>query len=254
MICRRSLLSRLGACAAGAFGPLSATTRTQPAPQTRVVVLESFCVVDTGKMPLLGDYLGDALLPFLRDVRNCTGICLDAIVAPHTPQALLLTAYSSFDEMLDVRSRIAAHPRIRQSRADLESAHILGEVQSQILTGAECLRFPAGSERVATGIFELRAYHAPAWADGPPARVNSIFRRAGIRPILNGATAAGEHLPRFTYLIPFENLAARQQAWSRLDRDSEWIDIQRESVARHSGAATVTAKSIYQWAPYSRLA
>jgi len=59
---------------------------------------------------------------------------------------------------------------------------------------------------------------------------------------------------RFTYLIPFENLAARQQAWSRLDGDSEWIDMQRESVARHGCAAKVTAKSIYKLAPYSRLA
>jgi hypothetical protein len=71
---------------------------------------------------------------------------------------------------------------------------------------------------------------------------------------VNAATAAGEHLPRFTYLIPFEDLAARHEAWSRIDADPEWIDMQRESVARHGSAAQVTGKSIYKLAPYSQLA
>jgi hypothetical protein len=206
-------------------------------------------------MPRLHAYLGGALLPFMNEIHSHPKIFLDAIVAPHMPQAILLAVFSSFDEMLDIRGRIANHPGVRQARADLESANVLDEVRSQVLIAPQdSLRFPADSNRLKTGVFELRSYHAPAWHGGPPARVNAVFSRAGIRPILNASTAASEHTPRFSYLIPFESLAARQEAWARLDADAEWIDMQGESIARHGSAMKVTGKSIYKLARYSELA
>lgn len=206
-------------------------------------------------MPRLHAYLGGSLLPFLKQIHDGPGICLEAIVAPHTPQALLVTAFSSFNQMLDIRGRIASDPGIRLARADLESMRALDQVQSQVLTAPrESVRFPANSNRPATGVFEVRSYYAPEWHDRPPARVSAILSRAGIHPILDGSAAASEHLPQFTYLIPFASLAAREEAWARLDADPEWIGMQRESTARHGSAVKVTGKSIFKLAPYSRLA
>src|SRR5262249_60424832 len=111
----------------------------------------------------------------------------------------------------------------------------------------EWLRFLADLQSMHTGSFEVRPYKAPAWHDGPPMRVITVLGRAGIHPIVNAATAAGEHIPRFTYVIPFASLAAREQAWTRLQEDAEWIGLQQES------GATVTGKSIYKLAPYSHL-
>jgi len=162
---------------------------------------------------------------------------LDAIVAPHTPQALVLTAFPSFAEMIEIRAKIAAHPDVQRARADREC----GEAQI-LITSPDSLRFHAGPTRRRDGIFELRTYHAPTWRDRPPAAVNAAFRRAGIRPILT-ASAAGEHVPRFTFLVAFESLAIRQQAWESLEADSQWSDLE----------AKVTSASIYKLAPYSPL-
>lgn len=138
--------------------------------------------------------------------------------------------------MIEIRNKVAAHPGI-QVRADLESG------ESQILvTTSDSLRFHDGPDRRRGRIFEIRSYHAAAWRDRPPASANAAFRRAGIHPILT-ASAAGEHLPRFTYLVPFESLAVRQEAWARLDADSEWSGLE----------AKVTGASIYKLAPYSPL-
>jgi hypothetical protein len=206
-------------------------------------------------MPRLHGYLGGTLLPFVRQIHNGPGICLDAIVAPHTPQALLISVFSSFDEMLDVRNRIAAYPGIRQARAELESQRVLYQVQSQLLTAApQSLRFPAYSNRLASGIFEIRSYQAPGWHDEPPARLSEVLSRASIEPIVSASSAAGEHLPQFTYLIPFVSLVEREQAWARFEADPEWIDMQRASAARHGSVVQVTGKSIYKPAPYSRWA
>lgn len=202
-------------------------------------------------------YLGGAVLPVLKRIHDGPKMFLDAIVAPHRPQILFLSAFSSFDEMLEVQGTLAAHPGIRQARASLESADvpIFDQVQSQVLIAAqESFRSPGGRNRLENGVLELRSYSAPAWREGSPARVSAIFERAGIHPILNASAAASEHLPQLTYLIPFADLAARQEAWARLEADAEWIGLQRESIARCGCEAKVTGKSIYKLAPYSPLA
>lgn len=252
MISRRVLLSWLGvsagACAVTASSPLFAATGARSAQVTRVINLESFCISHGSDEARLHAYLADTLLPRMQELHEGPRVCLQAIVAPHLPQAMVLTSFSSFDEMLAVRSSLASSPGIRQARAELESTRILDEVRSQMLVvREESLHFPADLNAFRTGIFEVRSYDAPAWHDGVPTRVIAAFRRAGIHPIVNAATAAGEHMPRFTYVIPFTGLAAREQAWTRLEADAEWTGMQRES------AATVTSKSIYKLAPYSPL-
>lgn len=252
MISRRAMLSWLGAsagaCAVTAGSSLSAVAGARPAPSTHVVNLESFCIAHGNHESRLDAYLADALLPRMQELHQGPRLCLHAVVAPHTPQAIVLAMFSSFDEMLKIRADLASSPRVRQARAELESARILDEVRSQVLVvSEESSRFSADLKSFQSGIFEVRSYDAPAWHDGVPTRVVGVLRRAGIHPILNAATAAGEHMPRFTYMVPFAGLAARERAWTQLEADAEWIAMQQES------AATVTSKSIYKLAPYSPL-
>jgi hypothetical protein len=253
MISRRVLLSLLGASAgacAVTAGRLSAVTRPQSAQDLGVLNLESFCIVHGNLESRIHAYLADTLLPRMQELHKGPRVCLEAIVAPHTPQVVVLTMFSSFDEMLAIRASLASDQDIRQARAELESAHVLEEVRSQVLMASDqTLRLLSAADlkSLETGIVEVRSYDAPAWQDGVPTRVIAVLRRAGIHPMVNAATAAGEHMPRFTYVIPFASLAAREQAWTTLEKDAEWIDLQRDS------AATVTGKSIYKLAPYSHL-
>src|SRR5215472_2918779 len=251
MISRRAMLSWLGAsagaCAVSAGSPLSAFAETRSAKATGVINLESFCIAHGNQGARVHAYLAETLLPRMDEIHKGPRLCMDAVVAPQTPQAALLAVFSSFDEMLDIRASLAASPRIRQARAELESARVLAEVRSQVLVvGRQSLRFPA-EKSFQAGVMEVRSYDAPAWHDVPPTCVTAVLGRAGIHPIVNAAAAAGEHMPRFTYVIPFASLAAREQAWTRLDADPEWIDMQQAS------AVTVTGKSIYKLAPYSQL-
>ncbi len=257
MISRRSALYWLGVSAggAGALNTFSAFAKNaRPENGTRVITCESFCVTDAAQVQHLRSYIGDTLLPCMDQLRNTPRMCLEAVVAPHTPQTLLLTVYSSFNQMLEERARIASDPRVRRAWAGIESAQALDDVRSHVLlAGEESVRFPAEPASAKPGLFEVRTWHAPAWRGGPAPEVSSVLRRLGVDPIVAGATVAGEHLPRFTYVVPFESLATRQQAWDRLDADAEWMEMQRESVARFGSGARTTAKAIYELAPYSPL-
>ena len=253
MISRRSALSWLGVSAgASALNAFPAFAKTRPADGRRVIAFERFCVTDVDQVLHLRSYIADALLPCIGQLRNIPRMCLEAIVAPHTPETLVLAVYSSFNEMLEVRTRILSDPRVRRAWSGIESAQILDDVRSRVLIASEeSMRFPAESAIVKSGVFEVRTWHAPAWSEGPPPEVSSVLSRIGIRPIVGGATAAGEHLPRFTYVVPFDSLAARQQAWARLDGDAQWREMQRESIISYGSGIRTTAKAIYKLAPYS---
>ena len=257
MISRRSALYWLGvsAGAAGALNTFSAFAKNLPPENgTRVMAFESFSVIDAGQVERLRSYIGDTLLPCMDQLRNTPRMCLEAIVAPHTPQTLVLTVYSSFNEMLEERARIASDARVRRAWANIESAQILDDVRTQVLmVGEQSVRFPAGPALLNSGLFEVRTWHAPAWRSGPSPEVGSVLSRIGVDPIVAGATVAGEHLPRFTYVVPFESLATRQQAWAKLDGDAQWMEMQRESMARFGSGARTIAKAIYKRAPYSPL-
>src|SRR5689334_8607036 len=132
---RRTWLSSLGLSAASSLAAASAAPDSQAAKPTCVLSLESFLVHHPDQMPGLHSYLGRTVLPFLAQVHPGPKMFLEAIVAPHTPQVLFLAAFGSFDEMIQIRGRIAAHPGIRRACADLESANATAveQAQSQIL-------------------------------------------------------------------------------------------------------------------------
>src|SRR5262249_35254577 len=158
--------------------------------------------------------------PRMQELHQGPRVCLEAIVAPHTPQVVVLTTFSSFDEMLAVRAHLASDRDIRQARAQLESARVLDEVRSQVLIsrGQSLLLLSAAYlKSLQSGFLQMRSSEAPAGHECVPTRLIAVLHRAGISPMVNAATAAGEHMPRFTYVIPFASLAAREQAWTRLE-------------------------------------
>ena len=65
------------------------------------------------------------------------------------------------------------------------------------------------------GIWELRTYRAAAPVLA--GNLGKLFPCVGIRPVLS--ESSGEDL---TYLIPFENLTARDLAWTALNADPGW--------------------------------
>ena len=83
-------------------------------------------------------------------------------------------------------------------------------------------------EELRRGVWELRTYRgsAPALAG----HLTNTFRRAGIKAVLQ--KTGGEDL---TYLIPFENLTVRDQAWTAVNADPEWIGARTQFQSYHFG-------------------
>lgn len=82
--------------------------------------------------------------------------------------------------------------------------------------------------RMRNGVWELRTYRGAASALG--SLIAGVFPRVGIHPILR--ERAGGNL---TYLIPFENLTARDCAWTRLSADPAWMRTRPRFESYHFG-------------------
>jgi hypothetical protein len=83
-------------------------------------------------------------------------------------------------------------------------------------------------EELRQGVWELRTYRGatPALAT----HAATVFRSAGIRPLLS--ETKGENL---SYFIPFENLAARDRAWTALNADPQWVGARAQFQSYHFG-------------------
>jgi hypothetical protein len=79
-------------------------------------------------------------------------------------------------------------------------------------------------------VFELRKYRADS------ARVerclNAIFPRAGIRPLMR---------KDLSFLIPFDSLTTREQAWNLFNADPEWSRVRHEVDCYQFGLYRVVA-------------
>ncbi|MGH9675260.1 MAG: NIPSNAP family protein, partial [Bryobacteraceae bacterium] len=69
--------------------------------------------------------------------------------------------------------------------------------------------------------------------------------------ILYSSTIIGANIPNLTYVIPFDNLAAREKAWATFAADPEWIKVRQESIDRHGQITSVIQIGLYRATPYS---
>lgn len=230
--------------------------------RTGFYVLETFYLQQGAQVARMHDYFSKLALPGLERAQHSGPVIfLESLVAPHMPQMVAIYGFRSLDEMWSVHTRAmqdadmtkayeqweaGAEPPFEQSSAVLLQA---AEYSPEIVKPADPPKTPR--------IFELRVYHSPTWRQlkalherfaGPEIQ---IFHRAGIHPIFYSSTMIGPNMPNLTYLIPFDNLAAREKAWDAFGADPEWMKVRKESVEKYGQISSVIQISLFRATPYS---
>jgi hypothetical protein len=241
-----------------AAGPAGATGDKR----TGFYVLETYYLQQGAQVARMHDYFSKVAMPALQRVQH-TGpvIYLESLVAPHMPQMIAIYGYQSLDHMWSVHTRIQQDPEVLKTFEQWEAAPepAFGQTSSVLLQATEYspeIVAPAEPPK-SPRIFELRVYHSPTWRQlkalherfaGPEIR---IFHRCGIHPVLYSSTLIGPNMPNLTYLIPFENLAAREKAWEMFGADPEWVKVRKESIDKYGQISSVIQISLYRATPYS---
>jgi hypothetical protein len=257
MIHRRSFMGFMGGIGMlASVGAQGAETGKR-----RVFTLENYYLKNGTQMARIQDHIAKASLPALSRVHTGPKIVLEALVAPHMPQVAVILGFQSVEELWSVRSKIMGDEELAKACEAWEThpEQPYEHFSTSLLEATDyCPEVKNDAEpRGASRIFELRVYHSPTWRQlralherfaGPEIR---IFHRAGVHPILYSSTAFGQNMPNLTYLIPFEDLAAREKAWNAFAADPEWVKVRKESIEKHGQISSVIQIALYRSAAYS---
>jgi hypothetical protein len=57
----------------------------------------------------------------------------------------------------------------------------------------------------------------------------AIFRKTGLNPVFFGKSLIGNKLPNLTYMLGFDNMAAKEKGWDTFRNDPEWKKLKENS-------------------------
>ena len=178
-------------------------------------------------------YAKDALLPALKRAgigpvgvfRNNHG--LDG------PSFNVLIPYNSLDQLAEVRDRLAtdkehladgkeflATPAADPSYDTFESSVFVG------FEGMPTIEVPPASMK--SRVFELRIYQSHS-IKANLKKIEmfnvgeiEIFRKTGLRPVFFGEAIIGDLMPNLTYMLVFDDMAARDANWKKFGAHPDW--------------------------------
>lgn len=182
------------------------------------------------------EYLKNAAVPAFRRVTgNPVGVFTPRF-GPDTPSIFLLVAHNSIQDFAAFGERLAGDAEYQKSGDSqfklppTDPPYV--RIESQLMAAASfmtSMEVPAGAAANKPRLFELRTYEAHnARAKraklemfGPLGEL-AIFRRTGLAPVFFADNLIGRRLPSFTYMLVFDDMAAREKNWATFIDDPEW--------------------------------
>jgi len=157
------------------------------------------------------------------------------VLGDTNPVVYTLLRHASLESLVAVRAWLAADQEFQRAGAHFCDVPATDpsfmRVESWLLVafdGMLEIELPPGAGTPTPRIFELRRYesHSEAALRRKIEMFNSreiaIFRRTGLRPVFFGETFIGSRMPNLTYLLTFEDMAARERRWATFRADPEW--------------------------------
>ena len=80
-----------------------------------------------------------------------------------------------------------------------------------------------------------------------------IFRRLGMTPVFFGQTLIGRNLPNLSYMLAFDDLAARERLWRTFGADAEWQKLRVQPGLSDAEIVSSISNTILRPLPFSPL-
>ncbi len=157
----------------------------------------------------------------------------NAVIGPQSPFILSVASYASLAALESANEKLQADKEYQTAFDEYNSAAELGYIRMessllQAFPSMPAMELPPAGENKAAHIFEIRTYESPN-EKASDRKVKmfddaeiAIFRRSGMTPVFFGQSVIGANQPSLTYMLAFDDLAARDKAWSAFGKDPEW--------------------------------
>ncbi len=228
---RRKFLGAVGVAGAAAMGAMAETAGAVEAPKKQYLELRLYRC-DAGAMrERLEKFLGEAAIP----AWNRAGVKPVGVFGMMDGAADLyvLLPHESIESFAAAPHRVWADAKYQQTGAALLAAPKnepgYKRIESSLMLafdGVPKVEMPTKKD---TRIFQLRTYesHCDERAMRKIEMFNTggeldLFRRTGMDPVFFGQSLIGTKLPNLTYMLGFDDMAAKDKAWKAFGGHAEW--------------------------------
>lgn len=210
----------------------------------------------------LSSFFEKALIPALTQAGVAAVGAFWPDVGAINQQMVLLLDHRTASDALDLPARLnrdAAYSRALEAlEGDAQAPYVRYESRlMRAFANHPKVEVPAtpGSGRV----FEMRTYESrnAATLARKIAMFNeseiTLFRSLGMTPVFFGEDVFGSGLPSLTYMLAFDDLAARERAWRAFGGSAEWQRLSKDPRFTIEGITTTTRAMLLRALPYSQV-
>jgi NIPSNAP len=229
---RDFLASSIAAAGVGGLGSSADAQTTKTMPQ--FYELRQYHLRTTMRQEF-GDYLRDVAVPAYNRAGIPTVGVFTTTFGPDSPTFWLLLPHANLESFGTLDSKLQTDQEYKtkgaehHSRPSSNPAYL--RIDSQLMiafSSIPVLEKPTGAVAGPSRVFELRTYESHSKA-AHRKKVEmfdtgeiAIFRRTGLTPVFFGSNLVATRLPSLTYMLVFEDLAAREKNWGQFVGDPEW--------------------------------
>jgi NIPSNAP len=228
--------------------------------------LRRYQLVDGPQKKICDAFFQNAFIPAVNRLGIAPVGVFNLTVGPSTPAIYVLLPSASLDSLVNLEAHLAADAQYISTGAPFLSAPAVTpayqRIESQLMIAFEKIpgvTLPAATATNAARVFELRTYESPSDLDHKrkvemmQSGEELIFNKAGFTQVFYGDTLIGGHLPNLTYMLSFENLAARDQHWTAFATSPDWKAMQANPRYAFENIVSNITNLILTPAPYSQI-
>lgn len=235
------------------------------APPAEYYELRAYHLRQGGPQPKrMDDFLRDAAMPAFKRLGIGPVGVFQVVVGPDTPMTYVLIPHASSESIVTLATRLAADAGYQTAGAAFlgasptDPAYV--RMESTLLkafTGLPKLTPPAAAATNGPRLFELRTYANPtdkthtrkiaAFNDAEIA----VFQRAGFQNVFFAEALIGSNLPQITYMLAFEDMAARDKYWTAFRADPDFKKM--AATAEFQEEVSNITNLLLRPAPYSQV-
>lgn len=204
------------------------------------------------------EFLKNAYVPALNRAGISTVGVFNVMVGPDSPTVYLLLPHKDLASFATLGDRMSRDEEFVKSDGVNASPDdpLFVRMESSLMVsfdGLPQLVVPPKQSR----IFELRTYesHSKKANKTKIAMFNkgeiAIFKRTGLAPVFFGETLVGSKMPNLTYMLTFDDMAARDKNWATFVADPEWKKL--NSIPQYATAVSNISNVLLRPAAYSQI-
>ena len=207
------------------------------------------------KAELFDRTVKDAYLPALKRAGvGPVGIFKKKDTAEGDPEVrFVLLPYNSADDLVKVKQKLEADTEFAGAAADYLSAgkgsEIVDRIESTLLLGFDGmpkLTLPSADRATPNRYFELRKYESLSEMKGilkvqmfNKAEL-AIFEKVGLDGVFFGQALVGADLPQLTYMLVYDDEAAKEAAWKGFLEHPDWLVLKEDQTYKDTVSKIVS--------------